>query len=126
MNVVYQLGRLSSDLEVNQTRAGDTVINGSVATNRSVKRDGQWTEETTFVPFTMWGKRAEAFAKFHGKGDRCFLIGRLTLDTWEDRNTGKPRSKVKITAEEWEFVTDKGERSGQSSGQPAHEDDTPF
>lgn len=118
MNQVIQLGHLTRDPEVRTTGAGTTVLNCSIATSRSVPKGDSFVDETTFVEFTMWGKRAEAFARYHSKGTRAFLRGRLTMDTWEDRTTGQQRSKLKMTAEEWEFVTDKKDGDSQ--------DDIPF
>lgn len=131
MNLCIQLGHLSRDPELRKTRAGTPVLNGSICTNRSVPRDNgtRFEDVPTFVEFTIWGPRAEAFARFHGKGDRAFLVGRLEMDEWEDRNSGQKRNKLKMVAEQWEFVSDKGERTGRTSGEPAYdgpEDDTPF
>lgn len=122
-NFVYLLGRLSRDPELGATRSGTPVLNCAIATNRSVPKGDTFVDEVTFVDFTMWGKRAEAFARYHSKGSRAFISGRLTAETWEDRTTGKPRTKLKVTAEEWEFVNEKGERS-----RPAVDEveDTPF
>lgn len=107
-NIIIQLGRLADDVELRHTSAGTAVINGTIVTNRSIKKkDGSWVDEPTFVSFTMWGPRAEAFSKYHKKGDLAYLTGRLSNDTWEDRATGERRTKTKMTAEEWEFVTPK-------------------
>lgn len=129
MNLVIQLGHLTRDPEVRTTGGGTSVLNCAVATNRSVPKGDGFVDEATFVEFTMWGRRAEAFARFHNKGSRACLTGRLTMDQWEDRASGQKRTKLKMTAEEWEFVNDKGERTGHTSGEPAHTgevDDTPF
>lgn len=126
MNLVIQLGHLTRDPEIRQTGGGTSVLNCAIATNRSVSKGDGYVDEATFVEFTMWGKRAEAFARHHSKGTRAFIKGRLTMDSWEDRSTGQQRSKLKMTAEEWEFVNDKGERTGQNDAGPVASDDTPF
>ncbi len=129
MNLCIQLGHLTREPEVRTTESGTKVLNCCIATNRQVPKDGGYVDEATFVEFTMWGKRAEAFARFHGKGQLAFLSGRMTNDNWDDRTTGKPRSKLKMTAEEWEFVNSKGQSTGRTSGEPytaPEVDDTPF
>ena len=118
MNLVIQLGHLTRDPEVTSTNNGTKVLNCSIATNRSIPKGDEFIDEVTFVEFTMWGSRAEAFARHHKKGSRAFLRGRLTLDTWQDRNTGQKRSKLRMTAEEWEFVSDKGERKSEDQDAP--------
>ena len=104
ISAVVVTGRLTRDVDVRYTQSGTAVANFAIAQNRR-KPDG--SDEVTFVDIAMWGKRAEAFARFHSKGDRCLLEGRLTMDEWEDKNGGGRRTKLKMTAENWEFF---GER----------------
>lgn len=132
MNLVIQLGHLARDPELRTTKSGTPVLNCSICTNRSVPRDNgsRFEDVPTFIEFTIWGPRAEAFNRFHEKGSRAFLVGRLENDEWTDRNSGQKRTRTKMIAEQWEFVSDKGERTGRTSGEPAYDgpevDDTPF
>jgi len=50
----------------------------------------------------MWGKGAEAFAQYHGKGDKVYLVGKLVQERWE--KDGEKRQAVKLKAEDFEFV----------------------
>lgn len=129
VNLVIQLGHLSRDPEINSTKAGTSVVNCCIATNRQVPKGDGFVDEPTYVEFTMWGKRAEAFAKYHKKGSRAYLEGRLTTETWVDRVSGQPRSRLKMTAEKWEFVDGStGQRRDpgiESEPQPQIEE-TPF
>jgi single-strand DNA-binding protein len=128
VNLVIQLGHLSKDPELNHTDAGTPVLNCTIATNRSVPKGDKYVDEATYVDFTMWGKRAEAFVKYHKKGSRAYLEGRLSLETWTDRTTSKARSRLKMTAEKWEFVDGSGKRTDpgiESEPQPQI-DETPF
>ena len=63
-----------------------------------------------FADVTMFGKRGEAFAKFHEKGSPCFIEGDLRFDQWEDKKTGEKRSKLYIVGNEWQFVGSKKDR----------------
>ncbi len=126
MNLCIQLGNLTRDPELRNTSSGTAVLNCAIATTRSVPKGDGYADETTFVEFTIWGKRAEAFARFHKKGDRAMLRGRLTMDTWEDRTTGAKRSKLRLTVEEWEF-TNSSPQSRQADQASVYQDtDTPF
>ena len=109
MNLVVLKGNLTRDPEIRQTKGGMPVVNGNVALNRRVKRNESWEDEATFVDFSIWGRRGEAFARHHGKGASVLLKGHLQLDQWEDKN-GDPRAKVKVIVDAWEFVS-----SGPSS-----------
>jgi len=108
-------GRLSRDAELKFTPKGTAVASVSVANNRRWTTDsGEKKEEVTFVDVEMWGKTAEAFAKFHSKGSECLIQGRLKQETWDDKATGKKRSKIVVVAEQWHFVG--GKRDGQAEG----------
>lgn len=122
INKVIQLGRLTRDPELRTTSSGKTVVNGSIATSYSPK-GGE--DVPTFVEFEMWGTRAEAFAKYHGKGARVYLEGRLKLDEWDDRGTGQRRSKLKMVVDTWEFADGRqNEKAAPDSMEPKEE--TPF
>jgi single-strand DNA-binding protein len=116
MNVVILKGNLARDPEVRSTGGGISVCNGSIALNRRVKKGEQWTDEVTFVDFTVWGTRGDAFAKHHHKGSAALLHGRLQADSWEDKNTGEKRWKLKVVVEDWEFCGGKQEKSGGGEG----------
>jgi single-strand DNA-binding protein len=117
-NKCYQLGHLTREPDLQYTSAGTPVVNCCVATNRNIPKGNEIVEETTFVDFTIWGKRAEAFKKYHKKGSQVFLEGRLTSESWED--DGRKRTRLKMTVENWEFVGSKKEPISEP------QDDMPF
>lgn len=110
------MGRLTRDPELRMTQNNMAVLSGSLAVNFRVKRGDQWEEEATFIDFKMFGKRAEAFDRFHKRGSEAFLTGRISTDNWEDKQTGQKRSKTYVTATDWEFVGGKSEGGQQSRG----------
>lgn len=93
-------GNLVADVESRFTRDNLAIVTFRMANNR--KRDGK--EEVLFLDVTMFGKTAEAFAKYHHKGKQVLLEGRLTMDEWNDKNTGAKRTKVKMIANSWHFI----------------------
>lgn len=145
-NKVILMGNLTRDPEVRYAQNGTPIINFGLAVNRRFKdSEGNWTDEPTFVDITMFGKRGEAFARFHGKGKPAFIEGHLRYDTWEDKQGGGKRSKLYVVGETWEFVGPggAGRESGGGSGAghegseeenprrsgsyaPAEVDETPF
>jgi len=116
-NRVILMGNLTRDPEVRFTSSGMAVCNIGMAVNRRVKdqQTEQWREEPTFVDVTIFGKRGEAFAKFHSKGKPAFVEGELRYDTWEDKNGGGKRSKLYVVANTWEFVGS-GKDGGSGGG----------
>lgn len=130
-NRVEIAGRLTRDPEVRYAPSGAAVVKCGLAVNRRYKHGNDWEEEAMFVDVTLFGKRGEAFAKYHKKGDEAFLEGRLALDTWEDKNTGAKRQRLYVIADSWEFVGGKQREAApaQRSEEPRgflDADETPF
>ena len=122
MNNVQLSGNLSRDLEIKKISNGTIIVKGCIANNRNYGEK----KETIYVDFTMWGKTAEAFAKFHKKGSFALLEGRLSFDTWEDRTSGQKRSKLYLTAEKWHFTGNKKSDAGSEVDQPVGDAEVPF
>ena len=119
-NKVILMGNLTRDPEVRFTQSGMAVVGVGMAVNERFKgSDGEWQDRATFVDITIWGKRGEAFAKFHKKGRPAFIEGRLRLDTWEDKQGGGKRSKLYVVADNWEFVGGDERGGGGGGGQDA-------
>jgi single-strand DNA-binding protein len=104
-NKVILMGNLTRKPEVRFTPGGMAICKIGLAVNRRFKdQSGNWKEEPTFVDVTIFGKRGEAFAKFHDKGKPAFIEGELRLDQWEDKQSGEKRSKLHVVGNEWQFV----------------------
>jgi len=94
-------GHLTRDVELKYTASEMAIASCGVAVNKKHKdRD----DTVMYLDVTLFGKRAEAFERFHSKGSAVFLEGDLTQDHWEDRETGQKRSKIKMNANNWEFM----------------------
>lgn len=107
LNKVLLLGNLTRDPEVRYTPKGTAVADIGVAINRTWNNEqGQRQEETTFVDITLWGRQAELAQQYLGKGRGVFIEGRLQMDTWEDKASGQKRSKLKVVAENLQFLPD--------------------
>ena len=120
-NKVILMGNLTRDPELRFTQSNMAICKVGLAVNRRFKdgQSGEWREEPTFVDVTIFGKRGEAFEKYHRKGQSAFMEGELRLDNWEDKNTGQKRSKLYVVAENWEFVGGgREERGGGGGGEP--------
>jgi single-strand DNA-binding protein len=112
-NKVILMGNLTRDCETRFAPNGTAIVKFGLAVNRRFQdADGNWKEQPTFIDVTMFGKRGEAFARFHTKGKPAFIEGQLRLDTWDDKQTGQKRSKLYVVADNWEFVGSGGAREG--------------
>jgi single stranded DNA-binding protein len=53
-------------------------------------------ERAHFVDVTFWGQPADFACQYLKKGDKVLIEGALDMQQWEDRDTGKKRSKLKL------------------------------
>lgn len=115
LNKVMLIGNLTRDPEVRYTPKGTAVAELGLAVNRRYSADnGEKREETTFVDVTLWGRTAELAAQYLKKGRPVYIEGRLQLDTWDDKQSGQKRSKMRVVGEEMQFLG--GGREGGSGG----------
>ncbi len=124
-NKVLLMGNLTRDPEVRYTPKGTAIANIGLAVNRTWRdENGQEKEEVLFVDVDVWGRQAETVGQYLSKGRPVFIEGRLKLDSWDDKETGQKRNKLKVVAERVQFLgSPKG--SGEVSDQAPPSDDRP-
>ena len=145
-NKVLLMGNLTRDIELRYLPNNNTAVATiGLAVNRRYRTgDGEMREETTFVDCDAFGRTAETMSQYLRKGRPVFIEGRLKLDQWQDRETGKNRSKLKVVIDNFQFIDSReggGGGGGGGGGQPAraaapqhgggphepiNEDDIPF
>lgn len=112
LNKVFVMGNLTRDPEVKFTPKGTAICDIGLAVNRNYTTDGgEKREEVTFIDVTLWGRVAEIVGEYCKKGRPLFVEGRLSLDTWDDKQTGQKRSKLKVVGENIQLLGDKGATS---------------
>jgi single-strand DNA-binding protein len=113
-NKVILLGNLTRDPEVRYTPKGTAVTDLGLAVNRTYTADnGEKREEVTFVDVTFWGRTAEVAGEYLKKGRPVFVEGRLQLDSWDDKQSGQKRTKLKVIGENMQML---GAPRGAGSG----------
>ena len=123
-NKVLLLGNLTRDPEVRYTPKGSAVCDLGIAVNRVYTTDsGEKREEATFVDVTLWGRTAEIAGEYLKKGRPVFIEGRLQLDSWDDKQTGQKRSKLKVIGESMQLLS--GGRPGGGAASEAGGEDRP-
>src|SRR3954468_5377870 len=98
LNRVMLLGNLGADPELRMTNGGQAVLKLRLATSetyldRNKVRQGR-TEGPSVV---VWGKRAEALAKFLTKGSRLFVEGGIRTSSYDDKD-GNKRYRTEVVA----------------------------
>jgi len=118
LNKVIIAGNLTRDPQIKFLANEQAVANFGLAVNRKWKdKDGTAKEEVTFVDIEVWGRLAELCGQYLAKGRGALIVGRLKLDTWEDKE-GKKQSKLRVVADEVQFMGAPGERK-PADGAPA-------
>jgi single-strand DNA-binding protein len=109
------IGSLTRDPEIKYTPKGTAIAELGLAINNTYKTDsGEKREETTFVDVTLWGRVAEIAGEYCKKGKPLYVEGKLKLDTWDDKQTGQKRSKLKVVGENIQLLGSKGDSAPAS------------
>lgn len=99
INQVILMGRLTRDPEQRTTAGGKTIASFSLAVDR-----GGDSDAADFFEITAWEKLGELVVQYLAKGRRVLVQGRLRQDSWDDKETGKKRSRVEVTATDVTFL----------------------
>jgi single-strand DNA-binding protein len=132
-NKVILLGNLTRDPEVRYTPKGSAVCDLGIAVNRVYTTDsGEKREEVTYVDVVLWTRLAEIAGEYLKKGRPVFIEGRLQMDSWDDKQTGQKRTKLRVVGETMQLLgsrpsggtsapaeTDEEDKPARSSGKPS-------
>lgn len=114
INQVILMGRLTRDPEQRTTSTGKTIASFSIAVDRGGQDDA-----ADFFDITAWEKLGELVMQYLAKGRRVLVQGRLRQDSWDDKETGKKRSRVEVTATDVTFLDGPNGGDGGSSAPAA-------
>jgi len=92
------VGNVVSEPEIRQTNSGGQIVETRIASNEGRDKTSFWT-----VKF-LNNKAGEIFAQYAKKGSSVFISGSVEEETWEDRETGKKRSKMVCLANSFNFI----------------------
>jgi single-strand DNA-binding protein len=113
-NKVILLGNLTRDPEIRYTPKGSAVCDLGIAVNRVYTTEGgERREEVTYVDVVLWARLAEIAGEYLKKGRPVFIEGRLQMDSWDDKQTGQKRTRLRVVGETMQLL---GGRPGAASG----------
>lgn len=99
-NTCTLVGNITRKPEIKYTPKGVCVAEFGIACNEVwYDEGGNKKESVSFFDIVAWDKGAEWAEKHLEKGAEILVFGKLKQETWQDRETGSNRSKVKIVAE---------------------------
>jgi single-strand DNA-binding protein len=104
VNKVILIGNLGKDPELRYTPGGQPVATFSLATTeRRTDKNGQRKETTEWHNIVVFGKTAEIVNQYLKKGRSCYLEGKITTRSWDDRD-GNKKYKTEIIANTVQFL----------------------
>lgn len=107
------LFRLTRDLEIATTQGGVTIGKFGLVCSEKYKNK----ETTLFIDGVAFGKTAEILAQYAGnKGTQIYLSGKLQTESWE--KDGQKKSKISMTIEGFDFVSNKQQQQSNYSENP--------
>ena len=112
MNRAILFGRLTKDVDLRTTPSGRSVAMLTLAIDRPVTKDGN--KEADFIPVVLWGKTAEAVARYVHKGQRLLVEGRIQVRSYDGKD-GQKRYATEVVADKAEFI-DKSEQGASQQG----------
>jgi len=105
------MGRLARDPELKYTNGGKQLCTFSVAQND--RKD----QPANFFDCVAWEKTAELINQYLKKGSQILIEGSIKIDKWQEKETGKNRTKYKVNVYRFEFVGCKNNDNNQQEQQ---------
>ena len=119
INNVTLAGRLTRDPELKYLPSGQAICEFGIAVERVwYDKAGQKQSKVYFDECQYWGDVAEKFAGAVGKGRAVYVEGELTLDEWEDKQSGQKRSKTRINVRRVQALDWPQDGNGQGGAPP--------
>ncbi|MBQ6127122.1 single-stranded DNA-binding protein [Candidatus Saccharibacteria bacterium] len=87
LNSIILMGRITHSLELKKTPSDKSVLNFSIAVERSFGKE----KVTDFFDCVAWNTTAEFICKYFAKGDMIAVVGQMTTRDY----TGKDGTKKK-------------------------------
>jgi len=116
LNRVLLIGNLTRDPEIRYTPKGTAVADVGLAINRVLSgEEGERREEVTYVDVVLWARLAEIADQYLKKGRPVFIEGRLQLDSWDDKQTGQKRSRLRVVAENMQLLGSRSDPDAPAS-----------
>ncbi|MEG0408718.1 MAG: single-stranded DNA-binding protein [Bacilli bacterium] len=105
MNKAILVGRLTKDVELKKTTSGQSVVNFTIAINRTFT-NANGEREADFINCVAWGRNADNMAAYVGKGSLVGIDGRIQTRNYENTN-GVRVYVTEVFAENIQFLDSK-------------------
>ena len=130
VNKVILLGNVGKDPEIRSTPGGTMVASFTLATSdRQKDPQGNWQDRTEWHNLKAFNRTAEIIRDYVKKGSKLYVEGKITTNSWDDKETGQKRYRTEILVNDLSLLSGRDEGSGggysRSSGSTASFDQRP-
>jgi single-strand DNA-binding protein len=117
VNKVILIGNLGKDPEIRSTPSGVMVASFSLATaDRQKDAQGNWQDHTEWHNLKAFNRTAEVVRDYVKKGSKLYIEGKITTNSWEDKETHQKRYRTEILVNELIMLDSRAEGSGGAGG----------
>ena len=119
VNKVILLGNVGKDPEIRSTPGGTMVASFTLATSdRQKDAQGNWQDHTEWHNLKAFNRTAEIVRDYVKKGTKLYIEGKITTNTWDDKETGQKRYRTEIVVFDLSLLSgrDEGSTGGYSRG----------
>ena len=97
VNKILLIGNVGRDPELKETQSGAKVAHLSLATNYRMGANGdEEREKTDWHRLTLWNRLAVFAGDYVRKGDRVFVEGRLSYDSYDRDGVTIPTAEITV------------------------------
>lgn len=107
INRTILVGRITHDPEVKKTPSGSSVVNFSLAVNRTFNKD-----QTDFINCVAWRNQADFIGNYIKKGTLLGVEGRIETGSYEDQ-TGRKVNTFTIVCDSVQALESRSARQNQ-------------
>ena len=115
VNKVILLGNVGKDPEIRSTPSGVMVASFTLATSdRQKDAQGNWQDKTEWHNLKAFNRTAEIVRDYVKKGSKLYVEGKITTNTWDDKESGQKRYRTEIIVNDMSLLS--GRDEGGSGG----------
>ena len=116
VNKVTLLGNVGKDPEIRSTPSGVMVASFTLATSdRQKDAQGNWQDRTEWHNLKAFNRTAEIVRDYVKKGSKLYIEGKITTNSWDDKESGQKRYRTEILVNELVLLS--GREDGAGGGQ---------
>jgi single-strand DNA-binding protein len=117
VNKVTLLGNVGKDPEIRSTPGGVMVASFTLATSdRQKDAQGNWQDRTEWHTLKAFNRTAEIVRDYVKKGSKLYIEGKITTNSWDDKESGQKRYRTEILVNELVLLSAREEGTGGGQG----------